>query len=179
VEATSLAYVDRYHAEPNAMLGCELSQPNASAGALRDAIRLIETVAGGDSTALVLGETGTGKELIARATHSRSPRRDRPFVKLNCAAIPSEMLLSDEIGAFTHASDSPPRHPNIRPRHADTLAMCAWVTQSRKLNGADRSGHFGNAVGLEVNAEPFAHHQHPFRFLPEPLKQLTARCTIS
>ena len=56
--------------------------------ALRNVLRMVETVAGSDSTVLMLGETGTGKELIARAIHERSRRKDRTFVKLNCAAIP-------------------------------------------------------------------------------------------
>jgi formate hydrogenlyase transcriptional activator len=74
---------------------------------LRGLLRMVETVAGGDSTVLVLGETGTGKELIARAIHSRSPRGERPFVKLNCAAIPTGLLESElfghERGSFTGA----------------------------------------------------------------------------
>lgn len=74
---------------------------------LRQVLRLIETVATGDSTVLLLGETGTGKELIAHAIHNRSRRKDRNFVKLNCAAIPTGLLESElfghERGAFTGA----------------------------------------------------------------------------
>ena len=75
--------------------------------ALRHVLQMVETVAGSDSTVLLLGETGTGKELIARAIHERSRRKDRTFVKLNCAAIPTGLLESElfghEKGAFTGA----------------------------------------------------------------------------
>jgi formate hydrogenlyase transcriptional activator len=75
--------------------------------ALRKVLNQVETVAPTDSTVLIYGETGTGKELIARAIHDRSKRRAGTFVKLNCAAIPTGLLESElfghEKGAFTGA----------------------------------------------------------------------------
>src|SRR5580700_8371454 len=75
--------------------------------ALKHVLELVETVATSDSTVLLLGETGTGKELIARAIHDRSRRKESTFVKLNCAAIPTGLLESElfghEKGAFTGA----------------------------------------------------------------------------
>jgi len=75
--------------------------------ALKSVLRQVEQVASTDSTVLILGETGTGKELIARAVHNISPRRDRPLVKVNCAALPENLIESElfghEKGAFTSA----------------------------------------------------------------------------
>ena len=75
--------------------------------ALREVLDLVDVVAETDSTVLLLGETGTGKELIANAIHKRSRRRNHPLIKLNCAAIPTGLLESElfghERGAFTGA----------------------------------------------------------------------------
>jgi formate hydrogenlyase transcriptional activator len=78
-----------------------------SSQSLRKALRAVDKVAATDSTVLILGETGTGKELIARAIHKRSPRASRAFICVNCAAIPYELIASElfghEKGAFTGA----------------------------------------------------------------------------
>jgi formate hydrogenlyase transcriptional activator len=78
-----------------------------NSSALKHVLQLVETVAPSDSTVLLLGETGTGKELIARAIHDRSRRKERTLVKLNCAAIPTGLVESElfghEKGAFTGA----------------------------------------------------------------------------
>jgi formate hydrogenlyase transcriptional activator len=85
----------------------QFDQIVGSSPALESALAEVQRVAPTDSTVLVLGETGTGKELIARAIHNLSPRCGRPFVKLNCSAIPFDLLESElfghEKGAFTGA----------------------------------------------------------------------------
>lgn len=77
--------------------------------AMQDVYRLISVVASSNTTVLVLGETGTGKELIARAIHNASPRREKLMVKVNCAALPANLIESElfghEKGAFTGAID--------------------------------------------------------------------------
>ena len=78
-----------------------------TAPVLRQVLRRVEQVAATDTTVLIQGETGTGKELIARALHHRSPRARRPLIKLNCAALPAQLIESElfghEKGAFTGA----------------------------------------------------------------------------
>ena len=77
--------------------------------ALAEMIETVKLVASTDSSVLILGETGTGKELVARAVHSNSKRRNRPLVKVNCAALPTGLIESElfghEKGAFTGATD--------------------------------------------------------------------------
>jgi sigma-54 specific flagellar transcriptional regulator A len=84
-----------------------VSMPTGSSHAVREVNRLIKQVAAHGSSVLILGESGTGKELVARAIHDASPRRQRPFVAINCGAIPSELLESElfghEKGSFTGA----------------------------------------------------------------------------
>ena len=111
---------DLLHAIEQAIARDEIArQPNGDTGthnfeeivgtsaALTAVLKQVEVVAPTESTVLILGETGTGKELIARAIHTASSRSRRPFVKLNCAAIPTGLLESElfghEKGAFTGA----------------------------------------------------------------------------
>ena len=99
--------LDEY-AEPHAREGRNgFEDIVGSSSALRAVLHQIRTVAPTDSTVLIEGETGTGKELIAHGIHKHSRRGDRPFVKLNCAAIPLGLLESElfghERGAFTGA----------------------------------------------------------------------------
>jgi len=83
-----------------------------SSEALRKVLRQVDKVAHSDSTVLILGETGTGKELIERAIHRRSNRGERAFIGVNCAAIPSSLIASElfghEKGAFTGATQRRP-----------------------------------------------------------------------
>ena len=98
---------NRVHQNEENRLECGFEEIIGFSPALQSVEMEVERVAPTDSTVLVLGETGTGKELIANALHNLSARRGRPFVKLNCAAIPFDLLESElfghEKGAFTGA----------------------------------------------------------------------------
>jgi sigma-54 dependent transcriptional regulator, flagellar regulatory protein len=91
----------------SAAMGDTQLLPSGDSAAIRRVNHLIRQVAGFDTNVLVLGESGTGKEVVARAIHETSPRRRRPFVPINCGAIPAELLESElfghEKGAFTGA----------------------------------------------------------------------------
>jgi formate hydrogenlyase transcriptional activator len=93
--------------------------------ALRKTLTAVKTVAPTDSSVLILGETGTGKELIARAIHNLSPRRERPFVRMNAAAMPASLFESElfghEKGAFTGAVAS--RTGRLELAHRGTLFL--------------------------------------------------------
>jgi formate hydrogenlyase transcriptional activator len=98
---------EKLYLEEEIRSAMDFDQIVGNSPALKQVLKLVETVAPSDSTVLLLGETGTGKELIARAIHERSRRKERTFVKLNCAAIPTGLLESElfghEKGAFTGA----------------------------------------------------------------------------
>ena len=102
---------------------------------MRDLFQLLETVAATSSTVLITGETGTGKELAARAIHHNSPRRANRFVALNCSAIP-ETLLEAELfghvrGAFTGAVGT--RQGRLEQAHKGTLFLDEVGTMSPAL----------------------------------------------
>jgi PAS domain S-box-containing protein len=88
---------------------CNFEEIIGGSAALRDMLAKVAQVAPTDSTVLILGETGTGKELVARAVHNFSKRKDRPLIKLNCSALPTGLVESElfghEKGAFTGATE--------------------------------------------------------------------------
>jgi formate hydrogenlyase transcriptional activator len=103
----------------------EFTEIVGASPALRRVLKAVKTVARTDSTVLLLGETGTGKELIARAIHDHSPRHDRTFVRMSVAALPPSLLESElfghEKGAFTGATTS--RTGRLELAHRGTLFL--------------------------------------------------------
>jgi DNA-binding NtrC family response regulator len=133
--------------------------------AMRAVIETIATVARSDSRVLVLGETGTGKQLVAQAVHEGSGRRTGPFVEVNCAAIPENLLESElfghERGAFTGATER--RTGRFEEAHDGTLFLdeigeMSFTVQSKLLRVL-QSGRFnrvGGSATLQSNARVIA-----------------------
>jgi len=94
-------------------------------GSLRAILSQVEAVAGTNTTVLIAGETGTGKEVIAQAIHELSPRRNRNLVKVNCAAMPAGLLESE---LFSPSCSACSRSVSLRPwaAHAPRASMFAW-----------------------------------------------------
>jgi DNA-binding NtrC family response regulator len=131
-----------------------------SSPAMRRVIGLIEKVAGTDSTVLVRGASGTGKELVARALHSNSPRRNRPLVTINCAALQENLLESElfghEKGAFTGAVAAKPGLVEVAEGGTlfiDEIGEMAPGLQAKLLRVLE-DGHFRRVGGTqEMNAD--------------------------
>ena len=122
---------------------------------MREVHNLIDRVADTDVTVLIRGESGTGKELVARAIHTASPRRDKPFVKVNCAALPSELLESElfgfERGAFTGAIQQKPgkfEFANHGTMFLDEISEMHAPLQSKLLQVL-QDGEFARLGGRE------------------------------
>jgi len=97
----------------------------ALSGAMREVVRLAERVAASEANVLITGESGTGKDALASFVHTRSLRRDAPLVKIDCAALPSELLEAElfgyERGAFTGATEARPGR--LEAAHKGTLVL--------------------------------------------------------
>ena len=120
---------------------------------------LIARVAGTDATVLIRGESGTGKELVARALRAASPRRDKAFVKVNCAALPAELLESEmfgfERGAFTGALQAKPgkfEFANHGTIFLDEIGEMLPSLQAKLLHVL-QDGSFSRLGGGEVNVD--------------------------
>ena len=122
---------------------------------LRRVLKQVETVAPTESTVLIYGDTGTGKELIARAIHDLSPRHSKPFVKLNCAAIPTGLLESELFGHEKANSQGPSRNASAASKWpmAARFFSANWRSSSRV---ADQTAPRATREGVRA-AGKFAH----------------------
>src|SRR5690625_5899496 len=116
-------------------------EPIAVAQASQQLLHLARRVAMSDSTALIVGESGTGKEVLARYVHDASPRRDKPFIAINCAAIPENMLeamlFGHEKGAYTGAHTSAPG--KFEQANGGTLLLDEIRSEERRVGKEWRS----------------------------------------
>ena len=126
-----------------------------SSSQMREVRELIDRVADTDVTVLIRGESGTGKELVARAVHEASTRRERQFVKVNCAALPSELLESElfgfERGAFTGAIQQKPgkfEFANHGTMFLDEISEMGLALQSKVLQVL-QDGEFARLGGRQ------------------------------
>lgn len=110
--ASVSAPVPSVDSAPNGNGSADHDQPFRNSSLMLGVLKMVKQIAATDLTVLVWGESGVGKEVVARSLHQRSPRRDRPFIKVNCAALPTELLESElfgyERGAFTGAHSQKP-----------------------------------------------------------------------
>src|SRR6202522_2203991 len=127
---------------------------------MQEASQMVQRVAATDATVLLLGESGTGKELFARAVHHLSPRRDQPFVALNCAAIPEGLveneLFGHERGAYTGAGSRKIGKMELAHRGTlflDEIGELPLATQSKLLRVLEekRFERVGGTQEIEVN----------------------------
>ena len=121
--------------------------------AMSGILKLIERVADSDSTVLINGETGTGKGLIAKAIHTISYRKNKPFVAINCGAIPENLLESELFGhvkgAFTGATA--PKCGKFEVAHGGTLKVATFFGDALEAELAGVATHLGGAaVGVEL-----------------------------
>jgi DNA-binding NtrC family response regulator len=154
------------------------SQPKASADALvgsSEAMRRVQKMIGlaadTDTTVLILGETGTGKEVVARALHEHSRRKGKPFVAVNCAAIPAELLESELFGhvrgAFTGATFDRPgafREADGGTILLDEIGDMSAVMQAKILRALQErivTPLGGKAVNVDVRVLAATHHDLP------------------
>jgi two-component system, NtrC family, response regulator AtoC len=128
--------------------------------AMRSIKEIVEDIAGTDATVLIRGESGVGKDLVSRAIHAASPRHDGPFVKVNCAALPLELLESElfghEQGAFTGAYRrklGQVEYANRGTLYLDEIGELPWPMQAKLLHVLQdlRFSRVGGREPLTVN----------------------------
>ncbi len=141
--------------EPSASSRRVYNELLGTSNQMREVLELVGRVADTDVTVLVRGESGTGKELVARAVHDASPRRERTFVKVNCAALPAELLESElfgfERGAFTGAIQHKPgkfEFANHGTMFLDEISEMSAPLQSKLLQVL-QDGEFARLGGRQ------------------------------